>query len=346
MSKIVNVSDDSGSTWHGIPGPEASMTRNGEQISDAILGQTYDSQRPGLITWAISASGFYKGVSGYAADLKKSGSLTTFAAEAMTLVSGKTYRITNAAKEVWASQGTFQVFDGVTDVTVQVESYDYLFGRITFLGSYTVLGAVTITSSAAGSGYYPLSTFGKARDFNLTQTANALDTSDYQTVQANGGYRTHSAGLRNVSLELSGIFNNSDDWDTQLATRSRVLIEIDPAGDTYSKARGWFYITDVNQDGSVGDNENESVTFSLNTEDADAVPFSWQHHASSTLSTAIIKVLEAFQDQTDLDVQYLYNGTAGWEGTTVVTEASLSGSIDGMNEFSFSFTGDGAHADV
>lgn len=339
MSKIVNVSDDSGSTWYPIPGQAAAFQADGDQLDDSILGQTFESGLTGLITWNISGDAFYKGYSGYVADLKQSGTLTATTGEAMSQESGQIYRIDDGTKEVWDWDATLTVYDGVSDVTAQVESIDYLFGRITFAGAYTVLGAITIDVS-----YYPVATFGKGRSFTLTQTVNAIDTSDYQTVQANGGYKTHSAGLRTVTLDIEGIFDASDAWQTELSNRNAVLIEINADGAGLSTARGWFRLTSAGQEGNVGDNETESISFVLNVDDSNVVPFGWFHESGSTLSTGMQVVLTAFEDQTDIDAQYLYDGTSGYEGTVVVTEASLSSSIDDMNTFSYSLTGDGAFA--
>ena len=341
MTKVINVSDDGGSNWYAIPGPDGSFGIDGEQLDDKILGQTYDSKQPGLATWNVAGRGLYKGFAGYLADLKQSGTATVATGEAMSLVTGKTYRIDDTSKEVWNADASIVVYDGVTDVTAQVESYDYLFGKVTFLGTYTVLGAVTIDMT-----YYPLATFGKGRGYTLTQSAKALDTSDYQTVQGNTGFRTHASGLRTISLDINGIFNAADDWAGELINRNRILIEINADGNSKSTARGWFHISNTGQEGEVGDNETETVKFMMSVKDSQQDPFGWDHASDTTLATAIQKILTAMEDQTDLDIQYLHDGTNGKEGTTVVTGATLTGDIDSMNEFSFSFVGDGATTDV
>ena len=338
MSKVINVSDDSGSNWYPIPGPDGSFSVDGDQIDDSVLGQTYKSSQTGLATWAVNARGYYKGFAGYNADLKKDGTPVATTGEAMSLVSGKTYRIDDTAKEVWDPDLTITVYDNASPVAaVDIESFNYLFGQVTFTSGYTVIGAITIDVT-----YFPLATFGKARSFTLTQSSDPLDTSDYQTVQANTGFRTHAAGLRTVDLELSGIFNATDDWAGELINRNVILIEINADGNQKSTARGWFQIVTTNQEGDVGDNETETVSFSLNVQDQDQDPFAWDHASDTTLATSIQKILTAFEAQTDLDVQYLYDGTNGVTGVTVVTESTLSSDIEGMNEFSFTFTGDGA----
>lgn len=342
MSKVIKVSSDGGSNYYSLPGPDGSFQADGDQLDDSILGQTFASGLTGLINWSIVGSAFYKGFAGYNADLKKSGTATATTGEAMSVVTGKTYRIDDSAKEVWSSTATLTVYDNAIAVaTSNIESIDYLFGMVTFTSGYSVTGPITIDVT-----YYPLATFGKARSFTLTQSVNAFDTSDYQTVQANGGYRTHSAGLRTVGLELEGIFNASDAWQTALAGREAIVIEINADGNGKSTARGWFRQVSSNQEGQVGDNEMESVSFVLSVADPDVVPFSWDHASDTTLSQAIQIVLESFETQDDILAQYLYDGTNGYGGTVVVSECSLSSSIDDMNSFSVTLMGDGAFAAV
>ena len=59
------------------------------------------------------------------------------------------------------------------------------------------------------------------------------------------------------------------------------------------------------------------------------------------LNIAVIKVLTAWEDSLDIDIEYLFDGTNGWGGTAIVTDVSLSGGIDSMNEFTANFMGDG-----
>lgn len=345
-AKLFKISDDGGTTYYTVPGATAELSLDATNIDDSILGQTFQSGEVGLITWNASANGFYKGFAGYNADLKKIGTTTAMTTEAMSLVSGKTYQIDDTSKRVWDRSVTFTVFDNAVDQTANVVSYDYLFGKVTFDSAYTVTGPVTITGS-----YFPLATFSKAREFTLTQTANPFDTSDYQSVQANGGYRTHSAGLRNVSLELSGIQDVSEDFIADLAARNELIIEINPDGNSKSLCRGYFKIVSTGLSGEVGDNEEETVSFQLHvpddpTDDFQILPFAWSHENDTTLDTSIKRTLDLWESQTDIDVQYLYDGTNGHGGTAVITDITLSSSIDDMNEFSLSFIGDGALADV
>ena len=72
-----------------------------------------------------------------------------------------------------------------------------------------------------------------------------------------------------------------------------------------------------------------------------ATPFKWAFTATD-LSTSVVKTLEAWQNETDLDVQYLSDGTNGLKGLCVVADVSLSGGLEAMNEFSCTYQGTGA----
>lgn len=345
MAKLVRVSDDSGATWYDIPGPSASLAVDGEAIDDTILGQTWQSEFTGLLNWSVESEGYYKGVAGYCATILSNGTPVTTTGEAMSQVTGQVYRINDANKEIWDRTATITVYDGVTDVTSSVAEFDYLFGKVTFDSGYTVVGAITVDVD-----YIPVAAFGKPQSFTLTQTSNALDTSDLPTTCGNNGFRTYAPGLRTVTVDIEGIFDATEDFNQDLIDRNEYILEISADGSTKkSLCRGFFRLTSKNQSGSVGDNEIESVTFSLNVPSASYIPFGWDHENDTTLSTAIIKTLDAFLEETTLDVQYLPNGVGGAGGQTgdcIVTDVTLTNSIDSLPAFTLSYQGTGALADV
>ncbi len=108
----------------------------------------------------------------------------------MTLVSGKTYQIDDATKEIWdRTEATFDILDAASPVAAaDILNVDYLFGRVTFVSGYSVIGSITITGD-----FMPLSAVGKANTYNLTMTAESIDESDFTTVQGNEG----KAGTQN-----------------------------------------------------------------------------------------------------------------------------------------------------
>ena len=72
---------------------------------------------------------------------------TAMTGEAMGLVAGKIYRVLDAAKRMLDDSETITVWDGATDVTAQVLSYEYALGQVTFHAAYTVVGAVTMDAT-------------------------------------------------------------------------------------------------------------------------------------------------------------------------------------------------------
>ncbi len=348
MAKQVNVSDDSGSTWFTLPGGTGAFNSESEGITDTIFGQTFSSTEIGLINWTISGNAFFKGFAGYLAEIKESGTPTIANGEAMSIVSGKTYAIDDAAKDIWDRVDTVVVYDNAVDHTADVLSIDYLLGRVTFLAAYTVTGAVTVDIS-----YLPMTQLAKGQTYTLTMTAEAIDNTDFATAQANGGYRTFESGLRTVSVELGGVYDSTENAASDLAGRNEIVIEIDPAGDGSTVFRGWFKIQSASQSGDVGALEDESITAQLTVPD-DALIGSYfsVRHTATTLSVAVQKVITAFIDEIVIDVQYLPTGVEGEsplngkEGVSVVTDVSLSGGLSDMNTFVADFQGVGAFSEV
>lgn len=341
MAKTVQVSDDNGSNWYTLPGNSGSFNNESTPITDTIFGQTWSSEEIGLISWQCEAQAYFKGFAGYQATVKKAGTATAMTGEAMTLVSGKTYQVTDAAKRLLDRNDTFVVYDNGVDHTADVASYNYLMGEVTFDSSYTVTGPVTIDGD-----YLPLSDLGTGNAFTLTQSADAVETSDFATVQGNGGFRTFQPGLRTAQIELSAFYTIAADLRADLQARDEVIIEINPDGNSKSLARGFFKVVNEGQSGDVGALEEESITFSLNVPSSDYVPFDWHHESDTTLHQSIQICLDAFLNETEIDVQYLYDGTNGVKGDCIVTDTSLSSGLDAMNEFSVSFQGTGATTDV
>lgn len=332
-------------TYYLLPGSTGEMTREGAAITDTIFGQTYKSEITGPITWGVNANAIYKGYPGYVCTIKKPGTSTVMTTEAMTLVSGKTYQITAASKRIINRAVAVTVFDNAVDHTADVESIDWLDGKVTFKAAYTVTTPVTITGE-----YYPTVNVGKFTSYTLTQTADAIKNSDMPTLQGNGGFDTFIPGLKTVSVDLPSVFDAADDWHTELVTRAEYILEINPDGVGYgvnaSVARGFFRLMTDRQSGAVGALEEETITFSLNvpytTAPSTDTPFEWIHGASSPIPAAIKVCLDAFEGETTVYVRYLYDGTNGWEGTAVVTNVTLTGGMDSPNTFAANFSGSGA----
>ncbi len=350
MAKLVQLSDDNEVSWETLPGGSGELTLDSGQIDDTVFGQTFQSNQPGLIGWSVNANGLYKGFAGYVATIKKPGTSTTMTTEACTLESGKIFQIDDVTKRIWdRDEGAtaFEIFDNAVGKNADIDWVDYLFGRFKFLDAYSVTEPITVTGS-----FFPTVTLGKARSFTLTQTADAVETTDFATAGANSGHRTFQSGLRQGSIDLSGIYDIASALRADLIARSEVIVEINPDGNDKSFMRGFFKFSSEGQSGDVGALEEETTTMILNvplpgTGLSNVLrPLGWFHDPTTTLSESIQIALTAWADETEIDVQYLYDGTNGIKGACIITDITLSGGLEVMNDFTCNVMGTGVTTDV
>lgn len=347
MAKRIRVSDDAGANLYTLPGSQGEMSYEAGDIDDTIFGQEFKSMEVGIINWNVTANAYFKGFAGYVADLKKvSGASTLMTAEPMVLVSGKTYQITNAAHRILDRLTAPIVLDNAVAVNAaNILNIDYLYGRVTFVASYTPTTPITMTAK-----WFATAIIAKGRTFTLTQTAEAVQTTVFETAQANGGHHTFSYGLKTLSLEIGGVFDATNDWQDFVKNRAEIIIEINPDGANQSICRGFFKAMTQNQSGNVGDLEEETINFTLSVPPVDNMqyPFAWAHTAT-TLSMSVQKLLTAYQNNTELLCYYLPTGNlaeGGKQGQTIVTEVSLSGGLEAMNEFAVTLQGTGTITDI
>lgn len=342
MSKTVQLSVDD-ITYYGLPGSQGEISREAASAEDTIFGETFRSNFPGIIGWSLNGNAVYKGFAGYQATIKKVGTATSAAGEACTLVSGKTYQIDATTKRIWDRSTSVVVYDNAVDKTAEVASINYLFGKVTFKSTYTVTGPVTVDVD-----YFPVTAVGSARGFTLTQTADAIDNTTYAVAQSNSGYRTHESGLRSVSAELPGVFNAANGLAALLESRAEVILEINPDGQGKSLARGFFRMMTQRQQGNVGALEEENVNFTLSSptaatgEPAIDTPFAWSHAVDSPIPAGLKVALEAWQNEDPIYVKYLHDGTNGNKGQGVITNLTLSSTMEGVNNFQVSLQGSGS----
>lgn len=338
MAKRIRVSIDSGSTFITLPGNTGELKNDAGNLDDTIFGQDFSSTQTGLINWTVSANALFKGFAGYVATIKAGGTPTSFTDEAFTLVSGKTFKISNAVKNMW-SRGVKPTFkdNAVAVIDADILSIDYLFGRVTFTSGHSVTGPIT------GSGsYVPSAAIGCTNAFTLSQKANANDVTCMTDAQTNNGNREFDYGLKTVSLELKGIYKAADAFLTALKNRAEVIIEVNPDGTGKSIARGFFKPLSTDFSGKVGDLEASTVMYNLSVPDDALVPYPFQWlHTATTLNTGVVNCLTSWEGSDIVKVQYLPDGTNGFSGDAVITDISLSGGLEAMNEFTVNFQGSG-----
>jgi len=340
MAKRVRVGQTSAGPFYTLPGNSAELRNEAGELTDTIFGQEFESTESGLIGYTINSNALYKGFAGYVVNLMKGGVPATLTDAAMSQVGAtKTYVVTDTSKSRLDPATPIVVKDNAVDKTAEVESIDFLFGKVTFKSSYTVTGPVTISGKSI-----PVTAIAGAKSFTLTQTAAAIDNTDIPTAKGNGGFRTFEYGLKTVSLEMSGIYKASNGFVTALKSREPIFVEINPDGSNLSVCRGIFKYTSQGQSGDVGALEEETVALRLNVLDNDlwARPFGWEHSALTTLNQGIRIALNSWENNQLIYMHYLPDGSTGFGGDAVVTDLSLAGGLEVMNEFTFNVQGSGA----
>lgn len=347
MAKRIRISLDD-VTYYTLPGASGELSTEFAAVDDTIFGQDYQSENPSIGAWSVTGAAFFKGVAGYAAAVKTGGTPTSATAAATTEIgTSNRFQLDNTARRLMSLADAVVVYDNAVDHTGDVESIDYLNGIIDF-GAYVATGPVTVDYY-----YVPVAVVGKARTFGLTQSAAEIDTTDYATAQANGGWRTYSQGLKTVGLEIGNVWAAANDFIDIMSTRALVYVDISP-DNTQGHAtaevlmRGMFKYMQQNQSGNVGALEEETLNLRLYVPSASLLeyPFNWYFGSANGLSPAVEMALEAWRDGTVVYVEYSPDGTNGKKGQAIITEASLQNSFEGQNEFSFTFRGTGALEDI
>jgi hypothetical protein len=347
MAKRIRVSTDD-ITYYSLPGASGDLSVEMAAIDDTIFGQDYQSEAPSIGAWTVGGAAYFKGVAGYSAAVRVGGTPTSAVAGATAEIgTSNRFQITTVARRMISLANPVVVYDNAVDHSADVEGIDYLNGIIDF-GAYVATGPVTIDYY-----YVPSAVLGKARTFNLTQTAAEIDTTDYATAQANGGFRTYAPGLKTVGLEIGNVWDEANDFITTLSAREMVYVDISPnntQGNPTTEVlfRGTFKYMSQNQSGNVGALEDETLNLRLYVPSGELVtaPFQWYFGSAHLLSPAVALVLEAWQDKTTIYVEYSPDGVNGKTGQAIVTDASLQNSYEGQNEFSFTFRGTGALGDI
>ena len=343
-AKIISVAPQGTTNWTIIPGSDGKLGINSDTVDDTIFGQKFKSENPNLLSWTVSTGAKVKGVVGYTAVIKKTGSPIAFTGEAMSNTSGQTYRIDNTAKNIWDITTPVVVYDNGIDATTSVSSINFLFGEVTFDSAYTVTGPVTVDGASL-----PNSQICSITDFSLTQQAATNDTTDFCVSQSNNGHKTYEYGLKTVSISANGFHSASNTFVTSLTSRERVVIEINPDGNGLSSCRGFFKPTSYDQSGNVGDLEKISINYMLNVPDDNqklSFPFAWEHSSTSTLNQAIRDSLDAWENDQSVEIRYLSDGTSGHQGTALVTDVSLKSDVKDLNSFTLNFQGTGSLATI
>ena len=167
-------------------------------------------------------------LAGYLSTIYKPGTATTMTAEAMSLVSGKTYRITDDAKRVIDPTAAITVLDNAVPVTLatDVQDIDLLMGKVTFDAGYTVTGPVTITTD-----YLPMTEVNCARSFTFSATRDIADVTCFNPTTAD---RAKQALLKDCSCSFSQLDDESMEFETEFGAGTPMILVIGPGNDPLS----------------------------------------------------------------------------------------------------------------
>lgn len=336
-AKIIQVSEDD-VTYYTLPGSTGEISVEAAEVSNSIFGQEYESSIGSLFSYSFSANAWLRKTPGFNATIKSASTATAIATpEAMTLVSGKTYKITDATKNFWDATSTFTFADNAVALTgADIESIDYMFGTVTLAAAYTVTGPITAT---VGS-FFTLAAIGCANSVDLSQGTNTQGNTCFNPV---GGYAENVAGTKTVSMSLSGLYRTANDFFGLLESRVDNMIEIDWEGDGLTLTRGIFRATTYSQSGDQSAGQDDySIDFGLSTPE-DIVPFDWYFAPTSNAPAGLKAIINSWIEQKPLYFKYYPKGAdaEGYSGSVIVDDASMSVSVEAIGELSLSGTGTG-----
>ncbi len=215
--------------------------------------------------------------------VKFDGTPTTMTAEAMSLISGKIYRVTSATKRCFDPRVDLNVLDdGVAVAEANIANIDYLHGIVTFASGYTIVGAITVTGT-----FLPFTTLGVVKSFSFEVSPELGDKSVF-----GNSFKRYARLLSEFSLSL-GAFDNLEsaagvatlEASFQAGTTRVVSIEILQDGSTLANGglvlRGLVKVAGADTSASVesivetGSNYEGAPMVSINAAVAGDWPVSW-----------------------------------------------------------------------
>lgn len=207
------------------------------------------------------------GRAAYATVVERVGTSTAFSGETMSATSvTNQYQIDDTAKRVWDRGATFTFFEDSVDVTADVDTIDYVFGKVTFKSSKT--GDITVDGQ-----YLPRQAIAGANSYSLDHEGDILDDTEFNPT---GGYRTKMYGLRDVQVSVERWYPLNKHYHDALTAGDILVVSIQPGGAnsaTGEYARGFFRLDTAELSGDVSALEQESLSFMLDN-DPD-VSYAW-----------------------------------------------------------------------
>lgn len=193
---------------------------------------------------------------GYSVLIRRGGTPVSITGETTALVSGTTYRVSDAARRVLDPNQPWNVKDGATTLAYSaITSIDFVSGAITLASAPG--GAVTFTGK-----YIPITTASdvlvESRSFTVNDSNALLDT----TVFTGTNDRTvrRVAALEDVSISVESIMSRSStstaNWSYLATTKFRgdpVVVEVFFGDAALPRFRGFCKIESIETSGAVDD---------------------------------------------------------------------------------------------
>ena len=169
--------------------------------------------------------------------------------EATTLVSGKTYRITDRAKRlIDPAQSLTVLDDGVGVSASDIETIDLLHGKVTFASAYTINGAITITGN-----YLPLSEITDCRSWSVSAS---MDLPDATVMSSSAdGARKRQPTMRDATCSFSLLDDATPQLESLLQAGTSFYLMFGPGEDLaatdVAHFRGRFKLSELSLDGET-----------------------------------------------------------------------------------------------
>ena len=177
--------------------------------------------------------------------------------EACGIVAGKIYEITDRTKRYWDKSNGVVVEDDSSAISVSdIESINYLAGQLVLKSTYTPTGAITVTGK-----YYDVSVICFANTASLSIDPMLEENTTFCTAQANDGWKTRQQTLLEGSLTVSGFYDSSDNFSTELLAGTEIIAEYRPDKDASKAYIMKAQIDDDSDDSDVQGLVGKSYTF-------------------------------------------------------------------------------------
>lgn len=213
-----------------------------------------------------------------------------------------------------------------------IDSFDYLFGKVTLASGYTVLGSIGVDVT-----YIPVAAVAQANSYGLDLSGDVKDVTDYETAQANGGWRVNAINLIDTSLTIERFQDFAHTFYDLLVAGTPALIEIVTANGALT-FRGWYVLEEAPTEDETAEFYMESLSFQL----YGRYTQNFGYEATASLNAGLKAIFDSFTARTAATLQWTGDGSTGFEMDGLVSSISLSGELEGVDEMNVEVVSAGA----